>query len=111
MSEGADTISEMLEDFSGGKDKTGTQEARTHLAASCGYLDARLMVYMKETYGLPLSSSSVEGAKRGLKVDRAGLRIELERIGKKPETIESELREVEYFERAAFERMKEERSE
>lgn len=88
---------ECLTDLSGGEDKIGTQKARLNVAAYFGYLDARFMIYMMETHGLPLSIQAQKAKEKGLKIDFGGLRYELERIGKKPETIESELREVRFF--------------
>lgn len=75
----------------------GSLEGRLSVALSFGYLDARFMVHMMETNGLPLSVSAIAAKKRGLKLDFSGLRVELERIGKKPDTIDSELREVKFF--------------
>jgi alanyl-tRNA synthetase len=92
-----DNFMKLLTDISGGEKNVGTQAGRLRVAASVGYIDSRFMVFMKETYGYPLSMTAMKAAENGLKVDYSGLRYELEKIGKKEETIESELKEIRYF--------------
>jgi alanyl-tRNA synthetase len=92
-----DNFLKLLTDISGGEANVGAQVGRLRVAASVGYIDSRFMVFMKETYGYPLSMTAMRAAEDDLKVDYAGLRYELERIGKKEETIESELKEIRYF--------------
>ncbi len=92
-----ETLGRFLTDLSGGEDKVGTREGRLAVAMAFGYLDARFMVYMMETHGLPLSIQAMKAKENGLKTDLNGLRWELEKIGKKPDTIESELKEVRFF--------------
>lgn len=94
---GLKELEDLLIAGSGGAAKVGTLEGRVALAALCGYADARTLVFYRETYGLPLSLAAIKVKKWGLKIDFRGLRYELERIGKKPETIESELAEVRFF--------------
>lgn len=94
------TLEEMemeLTRLSGGSEFVGSLVGRMRVAMSFGYVDARSMVYLKETYGYPLADSALQASKRGFKIDFGGLRYELEKIGKKPEAIESELEEVRYF--------------
>lgn len=89
------------------KDGAGTDKGRARLAYHLGYVDARMMVHFMETNGLPLSLGALQASKHGLKVYFCGLRVELERIGKKPDTIESELREVRFFMDQAAQRQSE----
>ena len=91
------TINELLIEISGGSDKVGTLEGRMKVALSVGYMDSRTMVHLMETHGLPLSMCAMKCAEHGLKIDYSGLRCELERIGKKAATIDSELLEVKFF--------------
>lgn len=92
-----DQFRNLLTDVSGGPHKVGTLEGRMVVATCCGYMDARTMVHLKETHGFPLSLCALEATKRGLKIDFGGLEQELICIGKKPETIKSELDEVRLF--------------
>lgn len=55
------------------------------------------MVDLMQTHGLPLSLCATLAIERGLNIDFSGLRVELECIGKKKETIDSELAETRYF--------------
>lgn len=71
-------------------------ESRKVVAAAFGYADSRMLVFLRETYGMPLSLAAKKVTEHGLKVDFHGLRTELERMGKKPDTIESELNEVRF---------------
>lgn len=87
-------LEHLLTQLSGGETSVGTLRGRMAVARYCGYFDARAMVFFHETHGLPLSFQVIEIAKLGLKIDFLGLRYELERIGKKPTTIESELQEL-----------------
>lgn len=92
-----DELEAMMIKVSGGLDKIGALDARLRVAISAGYMDARSMVHLMETHGLPLSLCAQQCIEVGLKIDYSGLRYELERIGKKPDTIDSELREVIFF--------------
>lgn len=92
-----ETFKEMLTEISGGEEYVGTMDARMAGAASSGFMDARTMVDLMQTHGFPLSLCAVKAVAAGLAIDFGGLRLELERIGKKPSTIDSELKEVKYF--------------
>lgn len=88
---------QILTMLSGGPAKVGSLEGRMAVAAAFGYMDARTMVFFKETHGMALSIVAMMAVKKGLKIDYSGLRYELEKIGKNPDTIDSELKEVRFF--------------
>lgn len=69
---------------------------RILVAACLGYLDAKSMVFYKETYGLPLEIYSDMARKKfgNLKIDYGGLEHELLMIGTNQSTVESMLQEL-----------------
>jgi hypothetical protein len=69
---------------------------RIKIAFSCGYMCAKHMAYMKETYGFPLESYVDQFRKRvgPLKVDYSGLRGELMMMGSSENSTESMLQEL-----------------
>jgi hypothetical protein len=93
--------------ISGGESMVGTNEGRMAVASAFGYADARTMVFFRETYGFPLSLAAIQVKNAGLNIDYGGLRIELEKMGKKPDTIDSELKEVRFFFDTAMARKRE----
>lgn len=91
------TADEWLTQASGGAHCVGTLQGRMAVAMRLGYADSRTLVHLRETFGLALCDSVVICQKRGLKIDWSSLRYELEKMGKKTSSIDSELKEARHF--------------
>jgi hypothetical protein len=69
---------------------------RLQVALACGYIDARTMVFFKETYGLPLDMMLMQMRKKfpHIKVDYSGLEHELLMIGTNDSAVKSQIEEL-----------------
>jgi hypothetical protein len=79
-----------------------TLSDRVKVAFCCGYMDAKHMVFMKETYGFPLEAYMDQARKTlgsALKLDYAGLRHELLMAGTRESAVEAEFAELKWADR------------
>jgi hypothetical protein len=75
-------------------------DKRIGVAAAFGYLDAKTVIFYKETYGLSIADQIIIIQKNGanLRMDWSGLRHELLMLGKKESAVEAEIAEAKEFE-------------
>jgi hypothetical protein len=73
-----------------------SREDRLKVSCACGYLDAKSMVFYKETYGLPLDMGLLIARKKfpKIKVDYSGLAHELLMIGTTKSAVDSQIAEL-----------------
>jgi predicted ribosome-associated RNA-binding protein Tma20 len=73
-----------------------SREDRLKVTLACGYIDARNMVFFKETYGLPLDMMLMQMRKKfpKVKVDYGGLEHELLMIGTNDSAVKSQIAEL-----------------
>jgi hypothetical protein len=79
-----------------------SMQDRFSTALSVGYMSAKHMVHLKETYGLPLEYYADRVRREfgsGLKIDYAGLRHELLMLGISPSGVMASLAELQSAEK------------
>lgn len=102
MPEEEKTLAEVLEELCSSihaATKGSEWAKRMNVAMFFGYYDAKAMRYFRETHGLALVDQLILLRKKypDIKVPYDGLKAELAWMGKKPSSIEAELKELRDF--------------
>lgn len=72
-------------------------EKRVAVARACGYLDARFIVFLKETYGYPLDMAAMKAAECGLKICWSDVKHELLMTGMQEGGADAQIEEAQFI--------------